>query len=205
MDRLITILTGLVLGLRGSRRAAMEAVVDDIRKEFSEFEADLIAAREDWKDVSDHLTRLEVERNSAMKDLEEEKERRLALQRKLDIISSSVPRWADGSSWRLMVRRKLLSSHKFHTLKALRTVTTMGLKDAKEWVESRIPGPEVHKNVFESQTGGGDASDWIILSDEVGAADLLIALDVLFNQTHTNRASPPPTLDDVSFRSTFSI
>lgn len=198
MDRLITVLAGLVLGLRGARRFAFEAVLEGLR----EFAENFRTAMRENEDMSDILERVQGDLRSALKDMVDEKGRADALQRRIDAISRTPSLMGrDGGVWCLMVRRRLLSSHKINVIKALRAVTALYLKEAKEWVDARSLGPTFQASTFSDPTNAPRSDDWIVLSDKVDAVNLLLALDVLLNQARMNQTAYPPTLNDVSFRS----
>jgi hypothetical protein len=201
MDRLITILAGLVLGLRGARRFAFEAALEGLR----EAAVDFRVAEQENNSLWDRIDRLETERDSTRKELVEERERADALQRRIDALPIPVLMGRDGGNWRLMVRRRLLADYKIYVIKALRTVTQMGLKEAKEWVETRIIGLEFRTSTLASPEDIPNSSDWITLAENANAIDTLLAIDTLFNQARIASHAAPPTLDDISFRSSSNL
>lgn len=188
MERLITLLAGLVVGLRGARREALEEVLDCLRIE-----------RVMWKDDLDYaqetVEKRERERDSALKDLSEERQETERLKRRIaDLQGWNAALLGGGArgKWTLKVRCRILLDFKILSIKAVRIVSELGLKEAKEWVEAApalngaIPDPDI---------------TWITLSDNVDGQNLARALNTLLNEACSwNSPKPKPTCpQDVMF------
>jgi hypothetical protein len=191
MERLLAVLAGLVLGLRGTRRKAFEVLLDGLRREACE----LRVAAQERDNVLDVLERVQNERDSALKGQVEERERADALQHRVEVFNRGC------GDWRLVIRRRLLSSNKLQAIIALRHVTRLGLKEAKEWVEARTIGNGFKVSTLSDPESVPAGDDWVVLSDKIGTADLMLAIDTLFNCGKRSHNSTPIALDDVLFGS----
>lgn len=193
MDRAITVLAGLVVGLRGARRRAFIEVLEWLREETG-------SAEEEGGRLRERIGSLETERDAALKGMVEERDRADALQRRMDALPLSALEERDGGLWRLSVRRGFLDSHKVFAVKALMVAAHMGLREAKEWVEARTLGPGFRTGTLASPTDVPKSDDWVALSEGMSEADLVPALDILLNRAQAMPRAKPPTSDDVLFR-----
>jgi len=179
MDRLIKILAGLIVGLPGVRREALDMVLEMLRSEY-----------ENLKGILDYTEEMANRRAHEMRD--DAIRRAGEAQRRIGQLEAEVVRLGSLPSiytWRIMVRRRVLASHKFHCIRALRELTGLGLKEAKEWVEDKAI---VANNQAER--------DWVTLGEGIGPREFGTAIDTLLRATVNTHTSPQPTYpEDVSF------
>lgn len=170
MDKLILVLEGLLLGLRDARRAALGVVVDGLREEAQ----NLRGATEENERLWSRCDRLEVEKKDeiAHRRRAEEEAGRLILEN--ERLRKRLPEeaaWAGPrKTWRILVRRRVLESHKILVIKALRHVSGLGLKEAKDAVEA---------------AAAGDPESSYMLASEVDERGLGLALDTLLREAAT--------------------
>jgi hypothetical protein len=168
MDKLITVLAGLIVGLPGARRKALDEMVKRIQSEYAYLKGDIDYA---WEVFG----RSEREKDDANQRAGDYKTRINELELEL-ARRGSPPK--PMFTWRLMVKRSVLKSHRIHSIKAVREVTGLGLKEAKEWVELQTEGL---------------ADEWVRLGEEIGAREFGMAIDTLLRDSVNIRNSPQPT------------
>ena len=167
LSMLVTILEGLVLGLRGKRRSALSAALSEVRVEAEEMEGLVGRLRRDTSEGWNLAERRSDEIAAFYEDLRKAHDNVLALEEDLQAAHEARPHHNDGE-WGVWVRRRVLSTHKILCIKAVRQATSLGLglKEAKDMVESEVLdcyGPE----------------DWFCLSRHCTSRELGLTLDTL--------------------------
>jgi hypothetical protein len=171
MDKLITILTGLIVGLPGARRRALNEIVERLQKEDEYLQGEIAYT---WELFS--------KRGEEMDDANR---RAGDYKTRINELELELARLGSPLTWRIMVKRSVLKSHKIHSIKALREVTTMRLKEAKEWVELQADG---------------QPDEWVSLGTEIGAREFGMAIDTLLRASANNQTAPVPRYpNDVTF------
>lgn len=173
MDKLITILTGLIVGLPGVRRKALNEMVRRLQEEYEYLKGEIDYV---WEmsnkraEETDDANRRAGDYKTRINELELELAR-----------LGSPPK----PTFCIMVKRSVLKSHKIHSIKALREITAIGLKEAKEWVELQAEGP---------------ADEWVCLDKEAGAREFGMAIDTLLRASTNNQITPTLTYPhDIQF------
>lgn len=175
MDKLITILTGLIVGLPGARRRALNEIVERLQKEDEYLQGEIAYTWELFHKRGEEMDDANRRANDYKKRIDE---------LELELVRLGLPP-KPSFTWRIMVKRSVLKSHKIHSIKALREVTTMGLKEAKEWVELQADG---------------QPDEWVRLGTEIGAREFGMAIDTLLRASANNQTAPVPTYpNDVTF------
>jgi ribosomal protein L7/L12 len=175
MDKLITILTGLIVGLPGVRRKALDEVVDRLQNEYEYLKGEI-----------DYAWEMSNKRAGEMDDANRRAD---GYKTRINELELELTRLGTPPkpmfTWNITVKRSVLKSHKLHSIKALREVTGLGLKEAKEWVELRAEGL---------------ADEWVFLCKGVEVREFGMAIDTLLRASANNPYSPQPTYPhDIQF------
>ena len=145
LQALMTVMAGLVLGLRGRRREAMETLLDEMEKTFS----DISDIQQEERDREGEISRYREEEISRLVRLLDDAEAKAERARveAVDKVSqmrktllATLSRYGLEGPQVVLLNTSWMGERKIGAIKIVRIVLGCGLKEAKDWVEQPRTG-----------------------------------------------------------------
>jgi ribosomal protein L7/L12 len=190
MEMLLLVLQTMVLGMRGVRREALLAVVEELKvwKEEMEELQRMLGNAVDREDALSHqvddLNRRLLETQEALEKAQKAEDALGSqvddLNRRLRETQEALEKaqkdtWENPATYKLSIRRAVVAGAKIPVIKALRAVTNLGLKEAKGVMDS-------YCSPIDKEGSPTNEESWVVLSSNashkrVGEALLILVVE----------------------------